>query len=387
MNKYEVLWVDDNAEEQDAFLESAYLEGINITFFKTSKLGMEELSSKIEYYEAVILDAMVYNETEDEKAGLIGLQNSIKKINSLADCKKIPYFIYSGYIDKDEHSSAREMLADENIFIKGKDNQALFKAIKEAADEQELTQLKHKYPNPFAVCEENYLGAKHFERVLQLIKDIENPENISNPQDGLLPIRKLLEASFDKLNKLGLIPDEIQNGNGAINGASYFLAGSNDQYLYEGKLIHPVIAESIRHLISLTQDASHNNGNKLGADTYLGKANNTFLYQSLCYSLLEVLDYLKPFIDANSVKSINQKKWELVQKTTSLSGEWVSGKITRISSNGYGTFQPDNEDPTLAVLPNKISEFLLKEDQKIEVTTIPSPCGTKTYIKEIKIVE
>ena len=292
MNTYQVLWIDDNAEEQDAFLESAYLEGLNINYYKTSKLGMEELTSKIEQYDAIILDAMVYNESEDEKAGLTGLLNSIKKINGLADRKSIPYFIFSGYIDKDEHASAREMLADETIFIKSKDNQALFDAIKKAADGQEVTQLKHKYPNVFALCKDEYIGQKHFDRVLQLIKDIEYPENISNQQDALIPMRKILEAIFKKLNNLGLIPDEIQFGNGAINGASFFLSSNNKSYIYNEELIHPVISEAIRHVIGLTQDAAHSEGNKLRADLYLSATPNTYLYQSLCYSFLEILDYL-----------------------------------------------------------------------------------------------
>ena len=85
MNRYQVLWIDDDAEKQDGFLDAAYLNGLDINYCKTSKLGMEELTSKIEQYDAVILDAMVYNESEDEKAALTGLFNSIKKINALSE--------------------------------------------------------------------------------------------------------------------------------------------------------------------------------------------------------------------------------------------------------------------------------------------------------------
>ena len=77
MNRYQVLWIDDDAEKQDGFLDSAYLNGLDINYYKTSKLGMEELVSKIEQYDAVILDAMVYNESEDEKAALT---EELKKI-------------------------------------------------------------------------------------------------------------------------------------------------------------------------------------------------------------------------------------------------------------------------------------------------------------------
>lgn len=384
MNRYQVLWIDDNAENQDGFLDSAYLNGLDINYFKTSKEGMEELFSEIEHYDAIILDAMVYNESEDEKAGLIGLLNSIKIINSLTNRKKIPYFIYSGYLDKDEHSSAREMLSDETIFIKSLDNQALFKAIKEAANNQEITQLKHKYPNIFDLCKDEYLGSKQFERIHQLIKDIENPENISNQQDALSPMRKILEAIFKKLNNLGLIPDEVQNGKGAINGASFFLAGANKGYKYNEELIHPVIGESIRHLLNLTQDASHNEGNKLGADTYLSHTSNTFLYQSLCHSMIEVLDYIKPYIDANLDRDSNLTKWEVSEISTCFSEVWIPGIITSIGDNGYGAFLPKDGGATLGIVPKKIKDHSLVQGQHIEVSTEPSPCGKKTYIKEIK---
>ena len=384
MNRYKVLWIDDDAEEQDAFLDSAYQNGLDINYYKTSKQGMEELVSNIEQYDAVILDAMVYNESEDENASLKGLFSSIKKINSLSERKKIAYFIFSAYIDNDTYASAREMLSGERIFIKSKDNLALFNAVKNAADKQEITQLKHKYPVPFSLCEDNYLGTKEFQRVLQIVKDIEDPEKISNQQDSLSPLRKVLESIFKKLNAIVLIPDEIHNNPGAINGASIFLSGTHNSYKYNEELLHPVISESIRHLISLTQDASHNEGTKLRADSYLSNSSTTFLYQSLCFSMLEVLEYLKPFIDDNADKSINESKWESKETISIDPGNWISGQVFRIAENGYGTFQPDNSNEVITILPKMISRYQLKEGDNISVTTKPSQDGTKTFINEIR---
>lgn len=311
MKQYEVLWIDDDAEKQDGFLDSAYLEGLNIHYYKTSKQGMEELISKIEQYDAVILDAMVFNESEDEKAALTGLFNSIKKINSLSERKKIPYFIFSGYIDKDEHASVREMLADETIFIKSKDNQALFKAIKDAADEQKITQLKHKYPNQYDMCTDTYLGKKHFDRLHNLVLDIENPSQIKIAQDSLIRIRKIVEAIFTKLYKIGCIPDDIMQDKGWISGSSFFLSGKNSNYTYNQNIIHPVIAFNIFKILSVSQDGSHNEGSNLGVDAYMTANTNTFLYQSTVLLLLDTLDYLKPFIDNNSFIEKNQAKWKL----------------------------------------------------------------------------
>jgi len=384
MNRYKVLWIDDNFDDQDAFDDQACQHGLDINPYKTSQQGMEELVSNIEQYDAVILDAMVYNESEDENASLKGLFSSIKKINSLSERKKIPYFIFSAYIDNDTYASAREMLSGERIFIKSKDNLALFNAIKNDADKQEITQLKHKYPVPFSLCEDNYMGAKEFQRVLQIVKDIEDPEKINNQQDSLSPLRKILESIFKKLNAIGLIPDEIQNNPGAINGASIFLSGTHNSYKYNEELIHPVISESIRHLISLTQDASHNEGTKLKADSYLIDSSNTFLYQSLCFSMLEVLEYLKIFIDNKADKSINESKWELKDNSSIVPGNWISGQVIRIAENGYGTFEGDNNNEEITILPTMVLKYQLKDGDNISVTTKPSQDGTKTFITEIR---
>ena len=210
-------------------------------------------------------------------------------------------------------------------------------------------------------------------------------EKINNQQDSLSPLRKILESIFKKLNAIGLIPDEIQNNPGAINGASIFLSGTHNSYKYNEELIHPVISESIRHLISLTQDASHNEGTKLKADSYLIDSSNTFLYQSLCFSMLEVLEYLKTFIDNNADKSINESKWELKDNSSIVPGNWISGQVIRIAENGYGTFQPDNSIERITIHHTMVSSYQLKDGDNISVTTKPSQDGTKTHINEIKI--
>ena len=270
------------------------------------------------------------------------------------------------------------------IVIKGTDNKGFIDVLVKDIENQEITQLKNKYPNAFAVCNDNYLGKKELTRVIQIVKDVENTENITNQQEALPPIRKILEAIFKKLNSIGLIPNEIQNGKGAINGASNFLAGNNKEYIYKEELIHPVITESIRYLLGLTQDASHNEGTKLGADTYLSKSSNIFLYQSLCFSMLEVLEYLKLFLDNNSDKAINLSKWELIKSTSNYSDNWIVGTVTRIAENGWGTFKPENDYETISIIPKMVSDFKLRVGDQIEVISKPSPDGKKTHITEIK---
>ena len=59
------------------------------------------------------------------------------------------------------------------------------------------------------------------------------------------------------------------------------------------------------HLLKLTRDAAHSEGHSLRVDSYLVERSNNYLYLSLYYSLIEVLDYYKPYIDINSNQVIN----------------------------------------------------------------------------------
>ena len=389
MNKYTVLWIDDIFNKD--FDRLAYQNGIKLVHFKTSLEGMSslELGLKTNTYDAVILDGLAYDKSEDEEHSIDGLINSLNIIDKLKQSKWFPVYIFTGELNKLEYKGDVKWIKKYNVPIvtKGVDNKGFIDDLIAAIEEQEITNLKNKYTNAFSVCDDSYIGSKEFARVHQLIKDIENPDNISNQQDALLPMRKVLEAIFKKLNNIGLIPDEIQNGQGAINGASYFLAGTNRDYNYKEELIHPVIAESIRHLLSLTQDASHNEGTKLGADTYLSNTTNTYLYQSLCFSLLEVLNYIKSFIDNNSNNTVNQSKWEAIEKKSYNSDDMILGTVERIAENGWGTFMHEEGYKQLGIKPKMVKEFKLREGDQIKVKTKPSPDGKKTYITDIKKIK
>ena len=378
--KYNVLWIDDQHEKMKAVHKTATDFNIKLWPYKSMNGGCKELKANISKYDAVLLDAKFF-ENESDMPGTEDTRWVHKTKDIIRDLDKtLDYFVWTGQAKT--FASPEFNNAFPHVFDKGldKDEDALFKKLVEVCENRTETKLKHKYPNSIAVCDDNYIGKKEFSRVFQIIKDIEHPENIINQQDALSPIRKILEAIFKKLNNIGLIPDEIQNGQGAINGASIFLAGINNEYSYEEELIHPVISESIRHLIGLTQDASHNEGNKLGADTYLSNTSNTFLYQSLCYSMIEVLEYLKPFIDNNGDVDKNKSKWEAIANKSYNSNDWILGKVIRIK-DGWGTFKSESGLIT-SIIPKMVEKHRLQEGDKISVVTKPS--GEKTHIIEIK---
>jgi cold shock CspA family protein len=364
MNRYRVLWIDDDAEKQDGFLDSAYLNGLDINYYKTSKLGMEELVSKIEQYDAVILDAMVYNESEDEKAALTGLFNSIKKINSLSERKKIPYFIFSGYIDQDQHASAREMLADETIFIKSKDNKALFKVIKEEADKQIDTQIRHKFNTVFDVCTEKYIGENAGTDLLKLLLSIDNL-NIENQFNSL---RKIVEDIFIAFNKFQLLPNEFITPSIAINESSKFLSGKNHKgELFTEKGYHHIegthlplqVSSVLWNILSITQNGSH----RSTIDQHVKMLNTSYLFQSVLYQLLDVIVWFKIHIDSNP----KTENWSKIDNSVKESNSNIKkGEVINLNVyKGFAFLKPEDGSDNVFIPPHIITGDTLKETDVI----------------------
>lgn len=382
--RYSVLWIEDNPLDQEAFVDNAFLEGIDVFQFSTNKAGMDELVANVDSYDAVILDAKGFVESEDEAAKWTGLQNSILTLNSLP--KKIPYFIYSGYLDKDENASAREMLLNVEIFTKGIDIQRLFDRIKEEADKQLDTQIKHEFARVFEVTNEKYLGAKAFDPLLGLLKQVKELKDFETSIDYFSPIRKLIETSFDKLAECKLIPDEIHKA--GINPTVKFICNNkyNSDFTSSIDYMHPTMAYYLDNLVFTLQDSQHlKEGLKLKVDHYVSEIKSPYLFKSLVFQLLDYLIWFKSFIDNYESKNKEEPIWSKIESssTTIENSEWIKGTVIKIAENGWGTFLPDNTRITISIHPIEVEKQGLVEGDIIKVTTKPSSDGTKTFIKDI----
>ncbi|RXJ51087.1 hypothetical protein [Gelidibacter gilvus] len=390
---YKVLWFDDefNSNKGMNIIDNANEEYIELIGVTNAKVGIDMLTSSPDNYDAILLDGLFFvGDTEQENYTDIAFREVAKTILKLkAQDIVIPWFVYSGQKEfvKSKHSH-QLTFEDENYgkrtYDKNSDQDQvdLWKDIIKACNERDSVRVRLKYFNPFEMCTDNYLGKKHFDRLHHLVLGLENPSQIKIAQDSLNGIRKIIEAVFAKLNEIGCIPDEIIQDQGWINGSGLFLSDKHRDYIYKQEIIHPVVAFNIYKILSVTQDGSHNEGKSLGVDAYMASNTNTFLYQSIALLLLDTLDWLKPFIDDNNDKIKNQAKWDKVQSTivsTSLTGE-----VCRIADNGWGTFKHNDSPLEVSIPPALVSSNRLALNQSIEITTEPSPDGTKTFIKNIK---
>jgi len=381
--KYNVLWIDDQHESLDAVHKTATDFNIKLWPYKSMNGGCGELEANLSKYDAVLLDAKFF-ENETDVSGTEDTRWVHQAKDRIRDLDNtLAYFVLTGQAKT--YASPEFNNAFPHVFNKGvdEDEDALFNMLVEACANRELTKLKHKYHNPFEMCSDTYLGKKHFDRLHNLVLDIENPSQIKIAQDSLTGIRKIIEAIFSKLNEIGCIPDEIIQDKGWINGSGLFLSGKHRDYIHKQEILHPVIAFNIFKILNITQDGSHNQGSNLGVDAYMASNSNTFLYQSTVLLLLDTLDSVKLFVDNNKEKETNLAKWDKVQ--TVLKSTSLKGKVIKIAGNGWGTFKQDGNTLEIGIPPQMITSNKLILNQSIEITTEPSPDKTKTFIKDITV--
>jgi hypothetical protein len=383
---FKVLWIDDQYMDAEMFQFAieADTEGLQLEGYPSFEEGFEKLERKLEHFDVILLDGLFFEKkgqevgTEDES----GIGMAIARINELKSKKVFPWFVLSG---KDKFTKGGNSLLKANkarCFDKTNPSDVvrLFEEMKAAASQQPDAQLKHKYAFLLEACSVQLLGTEHFSRLFALIKHIENVEKLDNTEDMLNPIRKIIERIFRRMAQQGIIPDGIFANKGWINGSRLFLAHKHSDYELLSEITPPLVNENIHRLLNIIQDASHGEGElKLKVDHYLKSAQSDYLYRSCVYLMFDLLLWFKEFMKNNPDKETNKNLW----KSKVSNGDWITGRVTRIAENGWGTFQPDNALTKISIRPEMVIENQLILNDSIKIISEPSPDGAKTFIKAI----
>lgn len=386
MYKYKILWLDDqyNDDEMNQFAIEAENNDLILEGYQSFEEGFEVLKKNLDHFDAILLDGLFFEKKEQE-AGTedeLGLGMAIAKINELKSRKVFPWFVLSG---KDKFTKGENSLLKANkakCFDKTNPDDVvkLIEEMKSAAAQQSDTQLKFKYSELLDACSDELLGKEQFSRLFALVKDIESDEKLVNTEDMLNSIRKIIELMFTLMADRGIIPYEIISSKGWINGSSLFLANKHSNYEHLSEIIPPLVSENIHRLLNITQDASHGEGElKLEVDRYLKTAKSDYLYRSCIYLLFDLLLWFKEFMEKNRDVNDNKARW----KRKVCDSDWITGTVTRIADNGYGTFKSDNDSATISIPPRMVSDYHLNENDLIKVIAEPSDDGKKKHIKEI----
>ena len=310
-----VLWLEDEIEKIEAFLDRLYINGITAIHKDTANNFIAELTANLDLYDAVILDVMGVVNSFDEKPSSKAFSVAHQSVLSNKYKKNIPFFVLSAQLTKDENQGLKEYIGEAHVYIKSKDEERLIEDIKRAVSEQPDYILRNKYSDILSVFNENKLGSKHYERIFNLIKWVESSQEIDNSEDQLTRIRKIIEAIFHSLAKQGLVPNDITNNPGWLNGTSMFLANKHSAYMQVEPYIHPTVSDSIFRLLNIIQDGSHAEGGlRLRVDEYIQSNQSDYLFKSCIYLLFDIIIWYRNLCEKHPNIENNLTLWNAMEK-------------------------------------------------------------------------
>ena len=375
-----VLWLEDEIDKIEAFLDRLYMVGITVTHSSTANNFIVELNNILDVYDAVILDVMGVVNDLNENPTSMAFSKAYDTVLSLKHKKNIPFFVLSAQLTKNENQGLKQYIGDAHIYIKSKDEERLIEDIKRAVVEQPDFILRYKYADVLSVFNENQIGIKNYDRIFNLIKWVESSQNIEGSEDQLTSIRKIIEAIFHALSKQGLVPSDIIDTQGWLNGTSHFISNRHNDYKQVNNYIHPTAALSLHRLLWIGQDGAHSEGDlKLRVDEYIQENESGYLFKSCIFLLFDILIWYKNLCQRFPDIEKNKTMW-----LKSKADDWIIGTIIKIQNNGYGTFKPDSNTNTIGILPKIMIDNSFKENDKIKVTTKKDITGTRTYIELIE---
>lgn len=289
MIRYNVLWIDDEFQKQADLIGDAEQDGIDITAFESHEEGIRELNERPNYYHAVILDAKVKEKATDTVTNLKGLRASRDFLIEYNKEFYLPYFIFTGQPDYMDNDMFEESYG--KYYIKGQDNEILFRAIIEAQEGKNETQARKDFSESFVAFDKGILSTADKSNFLDIIRCFNEQDYLKR---NINAQRDLLEGIFIALNyPLPCIPDSFfRNGSPNQEWCVRFLEGrrtnDNNGNSHTIKVAIPNdIKTAIRKLKESTNQYSHVSEDELVKLPFLANF----------YLLQEVLCWLPEFVD------------------------------------------------------------------------------------------
>lgn len=272
-NEYHILWIDDEWETQTSFITKCKLRyNMVLTPFKTQKEGLDAYAQNPAFWEAIILDAKVLDESEHEVARIGSLYKAVARLQS--EFKDIPYFVSTGQPDLTKADHFEEFCKttySHRYYEKGVDDELLCQEIIKAVDEKSQRKIKNKYPEIFS-----WLPSELYGELLDILTIVENGEN--NNTNIFNNIRKILDWVMKELNKHGILAIEFSGTN--LNDCSRFLANNELQ-----EYVPQYMQRQIHSCCTIANEGSH----RLISDEDVRNGIAPFLTRSTVFELLNIL--------------------------------------------------------------------------------------------------
>ena len=277
MKKYKILWIDDQWEELSSFKDLCELvHDIEVVPCRYAVEGMKLFEAHLQSWSAVVLDAKVLMNADNEVAALTGLQHSVKRIHELSLKRYVPTFILTGQPDLFSNETFSEIYG--KFYEKAKDEEQLIHDIKQAADQLVVTQIRKKYGNILEIWPERE------SEIINILSTLE----LGNSKNStcLNEIRKMLEDVMERISQSGLLLVNYTSTN--LAECSRFLGQKWLQVL-----IPIYIQRSIHSCVEMCNPGSH----RTDLEMAIKEGRAPFVLNSTIFELLNILYWCKNLKD------------------------------------------------------------------------------------------
>jgi hypothetical protein len=371
---FNIIWIDDQYDEQESFWDQAERHGFEITAFKTSVEGINYLRENLHDIDALILDAKVFtNSTNDlpSERGLTASLREIAKLSGQHGGKEIPHVIFTGQADLSDDDLFREKMDGVPVFSKSApDNKPLFECLKSLIEQTTSATLRNRYFEVYAACHSISPEGVCWRMLYPILSSfISGNTFLSDPYND---VRKVVELAFRFLHKKAVIHERlIENGLINLQGCSLFLAGMEARLSRESVAVKAkspiaprILANQLKLLLEICQAGSHTDD---PFDQQSTKANISEierwnprhnLLESATLMAMDFIVWAQAYVDENPDPKKNMQIWETNSAresaaSTVKAGVTVEGEILSITRGGHAFVKTDHLQET-----NRMNTFI-----------------------------
>lgn len=342
---YNVIWIDDEWDTRGtSFIKTCKLKHqILISAYKTRKKGIAALENNLKHWDAVILDAKAFNNSEDEVADVDGLYAAKDRLIELRQQRYIPFFVLTRQPNLIDDKMFEKSVG--KFYKKDLDGQnKLIADLKEEVSKSSRFQIKSLYYD--AVEQLSDISLETCEDVIDILEAMHHPELPFTAKLHFNPLRQALENIFRKANQVGIIPDEffpseIVN----LNQCFMFLKGNDAERIGMrfGEVGERVVPKYIENMMGLIISLGNANSHSKLTDSEIQEAekriinegmNTKSLVYSMALQLCEIVSWMNQYMREHPDKDVNLEKCKPIKQYEE-GTDTLKGKINKDRTRIY----------------------------------------------------
>ena len=314
---YNVIWIDDEWDTRGtSFIQTCKLRHqIYISPYKTRKEGIAALENNLKYWDAVILDAKAYNNSENEVADLDGMYAARERLIELRQQRHIPCFVLTGQPGLMGDKSFEKAVGKFYDKKKPEEVNQLISDLKEEVSKSNRFQLKSIYHD--AVEQLSDISIEACEDFIDILEAMHHPELPFTPKLHFNPLRQALECVFRYANKVGIIPDLFFIDDRVnINQCFMYLIGCDAKNVGV-RCSERIAPYHIQNMMSMIVNLGNANSHSKMSESEIQTAedkiikdgmSSRYLVYSMALQLCEIAFWMNRYVSEHPDKDDNLKK-------------------------------------------------------------------------------